>query len=90
MSEKKKKELSIDEQNKALKIAVKILFVIIVVMFLLVSFNMYELRSLKAIEKGDYITVEDCDRKYSLDNMFDLGLQMTNTEDSVNGSGFIE
>jgi hypothetical protein len=84
----KKGELTIEEQNKKLKIAIKIMFAIVIIMFFLVGFNMVQLHGLKEIEKGDYITVQDCDRKYSMENMFDLGLEIT--EASINGTGIDE
>ncbi len=82
---KEKDKLSIEEQNKRLKIAGRILLVLVLVLTVLLAYNMVTLHGLNEIEAGDYITVEDCDRKYSLENMFDLGLEVT--EDSSNGSG---
>ena len=71
---------TIEEQNKKLKLAGRVFLVLILILIIVLAFNMVEVRKLKEITKGDYITVEDCQRKYELNELFE-GIEVT-----LNGS----
>lgn len=78
----KNERFSIEEQNRKLKLAGRILLALIFVLLIVLAYNMVELRGLKEIASGDYITVEDCDMKY-VDNLFNHGFEL----EVANGTG---
>lgn len=75
MKEKQKDE-SIEEQNKKLKLAGKILMTLILILIIVLAFNMVEVRKMKDITSGKYITIEDCERnekrKYEMETLFEI------------------
>jgi len=85
MKENKTEEELVIENNK-LKIAGRILLVLVAVLSIVLLFNMSQLHGLKHIDQGQYLTVEECDLKYNLNDLFEIDLDMDGVNET-NGSG---